>query len=89
MKKWIKAKKVLNILLGSSVGIYVGMVLWRVLDYLMNKDRYMSYSAPWYTSIIVISIFWGIVLVIEVVAWLIVRHKLTAGPEIGYLERKE
>ena len=42
MKKWIKAKKALNILLGSSVGIYVGMVLWRVLDYLMNKDRYMS-----------------------------------------------
>ena len=37
MKKWIKAKKVLNILLGSSVGIYVGMVLWRVLDYLMNR----------------------------------------------------
>jgi len=30
MKKWTKAKKVLNILLGSSVGIYVGMVLWRV-----------------------------------------------------------
>jgi len=87
MKKWIKAKKILNIVLGSSVGVYIGMVLWRVLDYLMNKEIYMSYSAPWYTSIIVISVFWGTVIFVELIALLLVKRKLSSGPEIGVIER--
>lgn len=87
MKKWIKAKKILNIVLGSSCGVYIGMVLWRLLDYWMNKEVYMSYSAPWYTSIIAISIFWGIVILVEIILLLVVKHKLSSGPEIGYIAR--
>lgn len=88
-KKWLAVKKVLNIVIGVSVGCLIGRVLWFVVDYNAHPDLYASYSAPWYTQIIVAVVFWGIAILLEVIAILFVRHKLSANPVIGMIERKE
>lgn len=88
-KKWLTVKRILNIITGVSVGCCIGRVLWVFVDYKIHPDLYASYSAPWYTPIIVTSIFWGIVILLEVIALLFVRHKASAGPEIGIIERKD
>ena len=73
---WLTIKKILNIITGASVGFYIGRVLWVLADYKMHPDIYLSYSAPWYTAIIVASLFWGVVILLEVIALLFVRHKI-------------
>lgn len=88
-KKWLTVKKILNIVTGVSVGALIGRVLWVFVDYKTHPDLYASYSAPWYTAILVALIFWGIVILLEVAALLFVRYKLSQGPVIGIIERKE
>ena len=88
-KKWLTVKKILNIVTGVSVGALIGRVLWVFVDYKMNPEIYAAYSAPWYTAIIVALIFWGIVILLEVAALLFVHYKLSQGPVIGIIERKE
>lgn len=87
LKKWLAVKRVLNIVIGASVGCLIGRVLWIVVDYNAHPDLYASYSAPWYTQIIVSLVFWGIAILLEVIALLFVRHKLNANPVIGVIER--
>jgi len=88
-KKWRSVKKFLNIAIGVSVGAYIGRVLGVIVDYKTHPEMYAAYSAPWYTPLIVASVFWGIVLVIEIAVWVLAEHKSTAGPVIGVIERKD
>lgn len=87
-KKWLKVKKILNIITGVSVGALIGRVLWVFVDYKMHPEIYAANSAPWYTAILVALAFWGIVILIEAAALLFVRYKLSQGPVIGIIERK-
>lgn len=89
LKKWIAAKRGLNIAIGVSVGALIGRVTWVFADYKMNPEIYTTNSAPWYTAIIVALVFWGVVTLIEVAALLFVRYKLSQGPVIGIIERKD
>lgn len=89
LKKWLATKRFLNIVIGVSVGCLIGRVLWIVFDYNARPDLYATYSAPWYTQIIVALVFWGIAILLEVLALLFVRHKLNANPVIGVIERKD
>ena len=89
LKKWLVVKKILNIVTGVSVGALIGRVLWVFVDYKINPEIYVSYSAPWYTAIIVALVFWGIVILLEVAALLFVRYKLSQGPELGIIESKD
>lgn len=88
-KKWLTVKRILNIVTGVSVGALIGRVLWVIVDYKMHPEIYAANSAPWYTAILVALVFWGIVILIEVVALLFVRYKLSQGSVIGIIERKE
>lgn len=91
MKKavWLTIKKILNIIVGVSVGCYIGRVIWIIVDYKTHPELYIANSAPWYTPIIVASVFWGIVILLEVIVFLYARHKATEGPIIGVIERKD
>lgn len=89
LKKWLAVKRVLNIVIGASVGCLIGRVLWIIVDYNAHPDLYAAYSAPWYTQIIVALVFWGIAILLEVIALLFVRQKLKADPVIGLIERKD
>ena len=91
MKKavWLTIKKILNIIVWVSIGCYIGRIIWVIVDYRTHPELHLANSAQWYTPIIVASVFWGIVILIEVIALLFARHKATAGPIIGVIERKE
>lgn len=89
LRKWLAVKRVLNIIIGVSAGCLIGRVLWIIVDYNARPDLYAAYSAPWYTQIIVALVFGGIVILLEVLALLFVRHKLNANPVIGVIERKD
>lgn len=48
-----KINNFLNIVMGTTLGVFVGTFLFRYFDYRKYPDLYESYSAPWYTSILV------------------------------------
>ena len=58
----------LNIILGSSVGVFIGRSIAKYLDYINHMELYATYSAPWYLGI------WlegGVTLVVVVVVFII------------------
>lgn len=89
LKKWLAVKRLLNIVIGVSAGCLIGRVLWIIVDYNAHPDLYASYSAPWYTQIIVALAFWDVAILLEVIALLFVRHRLNAHPIIRVIERKD
>ena len=88
-KTWPSLKKALAVLIGISVGCYVTRVILVLMDYKLFPDVYAAYSVPWYTHIIAASVCWGIVILLEVLAFLFVRHKASKSPVIGVIQRKE
>lgn len=42
----------LNIILGASIGVFIGRSLFRWWDYSAHPSLYAMQSAPWYTSIL-------------------------------------
>ena len=44
-------KKVFEIII-LVLAFYIGRVVYVVIDYLTNPEKYMFYSAPWYTTLI-------------------------------------
>ena len=87
-KKWLAVKRILNIITGVSVGCYLGRVIWILADYKLHPDIYAFYSAPWYIGIAAATVFWGVVILIEVTALMFVRRKASAGSIIAVIERK-
>lgn len=50
MKK--KIQQILNIIMGSFIGIFIGSGLYRYWHYRKYPDLYVMQSAPWYTGIL-------------------------------------
>lgn len=65
-----KINWILNILMGSMLGVWLGHGLYVLWDYKTHPDLYAMQSAPWYTSILTYSLFTvvgvGIVLLVKV-----------------------
>ena len=52
-----KLNQTLNIIMGSSAGIFIGHAIHVFTDFKRHPELYAMQSAPWYTSIVV----WGAV----------------------------
>ena len=52
----------LNIIMGSSIGVFIGHGIYVYWHYKKYPDLYAAQSAPWYTSILVYGVFTLIVL---------------------------
>lgn len=76
-------------MMGVSLGGYAGQVIWIIVDSKSHPELCIASSSPWYTPIIVASVFWVIAILLEAAAFLFARHKATAGPIIGVIERKD
>lgn len=48
-----KLQTIINIIMGSFTGVFVGHCLFVVLQYRANPQYYAMQAAPWYTSILV------------------------------------
>jgi hypothetical protein len=48
-----KLNNLMNIIMGSSVGVFIGQSLFKYMHYRNNPQIYVIQSAPWYTGIII------------------------------------
>lgn len=78
----LKLKRFMEIAIGSTVGVYLGKIIWIWVDYQRNSDIYALYSAPWYTQIIVNSIISGSIILIEMIVYLFIRHQIKKDKKV-------
>lgn len=71
-----KINNFLNVLIGVSVGAFVGHSAYIIYDYKAHPGLYAMQSAPWYTSIQMYGIFCAVVVGVAVIAKIIIRKKV-------------
>ena len=59
-----QVNSVLNIIIGSTIGVFLGKGIYVFWDYKNHSELYATQSAPWYTSILVCGILALITLII-------------------------
>lgn len=59
-----KVNQILNVIIGSFIGVFIGHSLCVIWSYNTNPEMYTFQSAPWYTSIQVYGIFTIVILAI-------------------------
>lgn len=65
---------ILNILIGTSVGIFLGHSLYDCWSYHARPELYAMQSAPWYTSVLVHGLLTLAALIILALIKLILRY---------------
>lgn len=48
-----KIKQILNIIMGTALGVFVGRTAYTCWDYAAHPQLYAAQSAPWYTGVLV------------------------------------
>lgn len=71
-----KINFILNIVIGSFIGVFIGHTIYAFWDYKAHSDLYDMQSAPWYTSIFIYDVVTLILLVVLAIAKLIIRKKI-------------
>lgn len=71
-----KLDQILNIIIGSSLGVFIGHGIYVFWDYKTHPGLYAMRSAPWYTGIVVYGIATLVVLAAAVIAKLFIRKKI-------------
>lgn len=69
-----KVNSILNIVMGSCIGVFIGNGIYVFWDYKAHPGLYAMQSAPWYASILVYGIFTAVVLIAGMLAKLIIRR---------------
>lgn len=69
-----KLNFILNIIMGTFVGVFIGHGIHVVLDFKKHPELYAMQSAPWYTSILVYGAFTLVVLVICIGLKIILKY---------------
>ncbi|MDD3403544.1 MAG: hypothetical protein PHQ72_09345 [Hespellia sp.] len=70
-----KVNNFMNILMGCSIGVFIGSAIFKYLDYKKYPDLYVVQSAPWYLSIQINGIALICALIICVVIKVIIKKK--------------
>lgn len=68
-----KLNRILNIIMGSVVGVFIGYGLYFVCDYRTHMGLYTMQPEPWYTGIYDYGIFAIVVLLLCIILKLIIR----------------
>lgn len=71
-----KLNYILNIVIGSFIGVFAGHGLYVFWHYRTHPDLYAMQSAPWYTSILVYGFFTIIFLIVASIIKLAIRKKI-------------
>ena len=71
-----KLNSILNIIIGSVIGIFIGYGLYTLWDYQTHPGLYAMQSAPWYTGILFYGIFAVVVLLLSLLLKWILRKSL-------------
>lgn len=73
LEKWNNS---LNILIGSSIGVFLGYSIYKYCHYRKYPGLYELQSAPWHTSIQIYGLASGVVIVIAIIFKFLVKKKL-------------
>ncbi len=68
-----KLNTILNIMMGSCIGVFIGMSIYQCYDYYSHPGLYELTSAPWYTSILLHGVVTAVVLVICAIIKVIIK----------------
>ena len=68
-----KLNHMLNIIMGSVMGAFVGRVLYIAWNLKTHPELYAMQSAPWYTSVLVDGVFAFLVVLICIVIKVIIK----------------
>ncbi len=71
-----KINNILNIIMGSFVGVAIGHSIYQYINYRKYPDLYAMQSAPWYTSIVLYCGLAIIVLLVCVVVKIVIKQKM-------------
>jgi len=71
-----KANSLLNILISSFIGAFIGHSLYVVWDYKTHPNLYAMMSAPWYASILLYLLFTGVFVAAAGIIKLFICRKL-------------
>lgn len=74
-----KINSIINILMGSFIGIFIGTSISQYSRYKKHPELYAMQSAPWYLSIQLTGIALVILLIVSIVVKLMIRKKLQRG----------
>lgn len=64
-----KTNSLLNIIIGTFIGISIGNALYVIWDYKTAPDKYKFMSAPWYSSILL----YGVVTIAVVLICIVIK----------------
>lgn len=70
-----KINQLLNVVIGSFIGIFIGHGIYVFWDFKTNPELYAMQSVPWYTSILVYGIFTVAIVIIALIIKCIIRKK--------------
>ena len=83
MKK--KVDQILNIIMGSFTGVFIGSGLYKYWHFRKYPDLYAMQSAPWYTSILTNGLFTLVLLAICMVVKAILIEKIGLMKKIALI----
>ncbi len=71
-----RLNRILNIIMGSAVGVLLGHGIYVYWDYRTRPGLYEMQSAPWYTSILVYGLVTVCVLILCFIMKLYIRKRM-------------
>ena len=74
MKK--KINQILNIIMGSFIGVFIGSGLYKYWDFQKYPDLYVIQSAPWYTGILINGLLVLVLLAVCMIVKVILMEKM-------------
>ena len=83
MKK--KINQILNIIMGSFIGVFIGSGLYKYWDFQKYPDLYVIQSAPWYTSILINGLLTLVLLAVCMMVKVILIEKIGRVQKIALI----
>lgn len=71
-----KINSILNTIIGSSIGVFIGHGIYVYWDYKKHPGLYAMQSGPWYTSILAYGLFTIVALTAVIMIKLIIWRRL-------------
>jgi hypothetical protein len=76
MEKYRKINNLLNIIIGSSIGVFLGNVIYYLLDFKYNQIKYDMQSAPLWVFMLPSAIGGAAAILICIVMKLLIKRKM-------------
>ena len=80
-----KINQMLNIIMGSFIGVFIGSGLYKYWHFQKYPDLYVIQSAPWYTSILINGLLVLVLLAVCMIVKVILMKKMEWIPKIALI----